>query len=499
MRLALAVVALVHPCSRARPRPLLPASSAFGSRPHRPAVSPPSRLDVPRLPCPPPLCCSPSFEHPVVFSRDIFLFSSDSAVPVPRFSLSLGDPLPLLPLSRGCSGKAFSPTRSDLAAGRGAMATPMLLTPSRMRAHLASGILPSPPRGGVTDGCVPSRCTATPPPTLSGATSEPRTPPSTRGLFPVAFPDLLSSVSPACSSSSSLSTPAAAPASSFPRPCVPAPALKSAPAPSSAVPALCSASSTQASAVAPATPPATLATEIVAPPPEAAASNTLWTVKPVVVPPPARAPPPPPPSVPSTTRSATPSRRNRPAQRARPALRVLGESPLVAPTAPPVTSTLVPVAAPPTTPIVVASAPRAARSAANASRVARSQSRVVASGGRAARAPATNVSASAAVVPPKVVSKPVGPKALGPKAPPAKGVPKVGSKARAPPSVPVKPTAGQPRPVASVSHGAVAVAFAGCTFESASPAPSALPLPSFGGSGGKVTERFALRRHVPCG
>eukprot|EP00168_Porphyra_purpurea_P000606 TRINITY_DN106_c0_g1_i9.p4 TRINITY_DN106_c0_g1~~TRINITY_DN106_c0_g1_i9.p4 ORF type:complete len:133 (+),score=29.32 TRINITY_DN106_c0_g1_i9:580-978(+) len=129
---------------------------------------------------------------------------------------------------------------------------------------------------------------------------------------------------------------------------------------------------------------------------------------------------------------------------------------------------------------------------------------VVSGNGRAARTPASSgATTTAAAVPLKLAAKPVGPIALGPKAPPpkgiAKGAAKGASKSRALSTVPVGVASGAPRPGASVSHGAVAVAFAGCTFESASPAPSALPLPSFGGSGGKVTERFGLRRHVPCG
>lgn len=382
------------------------------------------------------------------------------------------------------------------------MATPTLLTPSRMRAHLASGTRPSPPRSDVTDGRVPQRRTATPPPMLRGATGEPHTPPSTRGLFPAGLSDSLSvlSVSPTSSSSCSSSAPAPAPASSFPRPCVPVPARTCALSPSSSVPVLRTIPSAPASGLAPSASPATLVSESVVPPSEAVASHASWSVKPVVVPPPARAPPPPPPpSVPGPARSATPSRRSRPAQRARPALRVLGEPPLMTSASPAVTATFVPVTTPPAAPVVVASPPRAARSAANASRATRSQPRAVTSGGRAARAPATTFTSSAAVLPPKVASKPVGPKALGPKASPPKGVPKVGSKVRAPPTVPMSSGGSKTRSTASVSHGTVAVAFAGCTFESASPAPSALPLPSFGGSGGKVAERFALRRHVPCG
>jgi len=362
-----------------------------------------------------------------------------------------------------------------------AMATPTLLTPSRMRADLATRFDASPPRGRASTRRPhrPHHPHATPPP-VCGSERQCHTPPTKRSLFTAESPSFPSGVSPVSFASSSASALASSPyASSTCGPtasALPSSRIIPLPLPSRSGPSPLATNSSLDEATTP-------ATHALMTPPGAVSGMSSWTMPSVVVPPPGSAPPPAPP--PSSSTRSTPPRRNRPVQRARPALRVLGEPPLVAPVLPVVMAAVVPVA-----PLRAAALPRA--------------SHVVSGNGRAARAPASSgTTTTAAAVPPKPAAKPVGPVALGPKAPPPKGLKKGAAKgagkSRAPSTALSGVSNGASRPAASVSHGAVAVAFAGCTFESASPAPSALPLPSFGGSSGKVTERFGLRRHVPCG
>ncbi|OSX79734.1 hypothetical protein BU14_0072s0092 [Porphyra umbilicalis] len=361
------------------------------------------------------------------------------------------------------------------------MATPTLLTPSRMRADLATRVDASPPRGSASARRPhdPHHPHATPPP-VSGSERECHTPPTKRSLFSAESPSFSSGLSPVPFASSSASALASSPyasatcgptASAFPPS-----RIIPLPRPSQSGPSPLATNSSLDEATTPATRARVSS-------PGAVSGMSSWVMTSVVVAPPGSAPPPAPP--PSSSTRTTPLRRNRPVPRARPPLRVLGEPPLATPVLPVVMATVVPAA-----PARAAAPPRAAL--------------VVSGNGRAARTPSSSgTTTTAAAVPPKPAAKPVGPVALGPKAPPPKGLKKGAAKgagkSRAPSTAPSGAASGASRPAASVSHGAVAVAFAGCTFESASPAPSALPLPSFGGNGGKVTERYGLRRHVPCG